>query len=115
LLSEVLSESFAEKVFGTANPVGQILTLPSGQFYARNIDFTVKGIMKDFPRNSHFHPEFITTPEDKGIFSGWAWTYLLLTKNADPEKILTGFKDFYSSCTYNSFGTIVESSKQQSC
>lgn len=99
--SMVLSESFAEKVFGTANPVGQILTLPSGQFYARNIDFTVKGIMKDFPQNSHFHPEFITTPVDKGIFSGWAWTYLLLTKNADPEKILTGFKDFYSSHVEN--------------
>jgi putative ABC transport system permease protein len=99
--SMVLSESFAEKVFGTANPVGQILTLPSGQFYARNIDFTVKGIMKDFPQNSHFHPEFITTPVDKGIFSGWAWTYLLLTKNADPEKILTGFKDFYFSHVEN--------------
>jgi putative ABC transport system permease protein len=104
--SMVLSESFAKKVFGTANPVGQILTLPSGQFYGKNIDFTIKGIMKDFPQNSHFHPEFITTPVDKTIFSGWAWTYFLLSKNANPEKILSGFKDFYSSRVGDKTGEI---------
>jgi len=104
--SMVLSESFAKKVFGTVNPVGQILTLPSGQFYVKNIDFTIKGIMKDFPRNSHFHPEFITTPADKTIFSGWAWTYLLLSKNANAEKILSGFKDFYSSRVEDKTGEI---------
>jgi putative ABC transport system permease protein len=104
--SMVLSESFAKKVFGTAKPVGQILTLPGGQFYGKNIDFTIKGIMKDFPQNSHFHPEFITSPVDKTIFSGWAWTYLLLTKNAYPEKILSGFKDFYSSRVGDKTGEI---------
>ncbi len=95
--SMVVSESFARKTFGNANPVGQILTLPSGQFYGKNIDFTIKGIMKDFPQNSHFHPEFITTPVDRTIFNGWAWTYLLLYKNANPADIISGFKDFYSS------------------
>ena len=93
----VVSESFAKKVFGKVNPVGQILTLPSGQFYGENIDFTVKGIMKDFPQNSHFHPEFITTPVDKTILESWAWTYLLLSDNANPDNIISGFKDFYSS------------------
>jgi putative ABC transport system permease protein len=92
----VVSESFAKKTFGNANPEGQILTLPSGQFYGKDIDFTIKGIMKDFPQNSHFHPEFITTPVDKTIFNGWAWTYLLLYKNANPDNILSGFKDFYT-------------------
>lgn len=95
--SMVVSEIFARKTFGNANPVGQILTLPSGQFYGKNIDFTIKGIMKDFPQNSHFHPEFITTPIDRTIFNGWAWTYILLYKNANPDNIISGFKDFYSS------------------
>jgi putative ABC transport system permease protein len=95
--SMVVSESFARKTFGNVNPVGQVMTLPSGQFYGRNIDFTIKGIMKDFPQNGHFHPEFITTPVDRTIFTGWAWTYLLLYKNANPDNILSGFKDFYSS------------------
>lgn len=95
--SMVVSENFAKKVFGKINPVGQILTLPSGQFYGENIDFVIKGVMKDFPQNSHFHPEFITTSHDKTILAGWAWTYLLLSDNTNPNNILSGFKNFYSS------------------
>jgi putative ABC transport system permease protein len=95
--SMIVSESFAKKTFGKINPVGQILTLPKGQYYGENIDFTVKGIMKDFPQNSHFHPEFITTSRDKTILDAWAWTYLLLSDNANPGTILSRFKDFYSS------------------
>lgn len=93
--SMVVSESFAKKAFGKGNPVGQILTLPAGQYYGRNTDFTVKGIMKDFPQNSHFHPEFITTPVDNSISESWAWTYLLLSENAGSGNILKRFKDFY--------------------
>ena len=99
--SMVVSESFVKRVFGNINPIGQILTLPSGQFYDKNIDFTVKGVMKDYPQNSHFHPEFITTPIDKTIFGDWAYIYLLLSDNANPNNIVSGFKDFYSSHIVN--------------
>jgi putative ABC transport system permease protein len=92
--SMVISEGFAKKVFGDHNPVGHILTIPEGQFYGKNTDFVIKGIMKDFPQNSHFHPEFIATPLDKGEFNRWAWTYLLLSKNANPDNILFRYKDF---------------------
>jgi putative ABC transport system permease protein len=92
--SMVVSESFAKRIFGNLNPVGQILTLPDGQFYGKKYDFTIRGIMKDFPQNSHFHPEFIVAPQDKGEFSRWAWTYLLLSKKAYPENIVSGFKNF---------------------
>ncbi len=95
--SMVVSESFAKRTFGNINPVGQILTQPSGQFYGKNTDFTIKGIMKDFPQESHFHPELITTPIDNTVLDSWAWTYIVLSKNADPGKIISGFKDFYSS------------------
>jgi len=93
----VITESYANKVFGDENPIGQVLTLPKGQFYAENTDFTVKGIMKDFPINNHFHPDFITTPHDKSAFNSWAWVYLLLTENANPDKILSNFLDFGST------------------
>jgi putative ABC transport system permease protein len=99
--SMIVSESFVKRVFGNINPIGQILTLPSGQFYYKNIDFTVKGVMKDYPQNSHFHPEFITTPIDKTIFEDWSWVYLLLSDNANPNNIASGFKDFYSTHTVN--------------
>jgi putative ABC transport system permease protein len=95
--SMVVSESFATRVFGNLNPIGQILTLPAGQYYAENADFTVTGVMKDFPQNSHFHPEFIATPGDKTEFNRWAWTYLLLSENAEPGNILSNFENFFSS------------------
>ncbi len=95
--SMVVSESFAERIFGKVNPVGKVLLLPAGQFYDRDFSFTIKGIMKDLPQNSHFHPELITTPVDKLVFNGWAWTYFLFTENANSGNILSGFKDFYSS------------------
>ncbi|MEN8203659.1 MAG: ABC transporter permease [Bacteroidota bacterium] len=95
--SMVLSESFSRRVFGSSNPVGQILTLPAGQYYAEETDFVVNGIMKDFPQNSHFHPDFITTPLNKSSLESWAWTYLLLHEHADPEPIRSGFKDFIAT------------------
>jgi putative ABC transport system permease protein len=58
---------------------------------------TLKFTMKDFSQNSHFHPEFIASPVDKSVFSGWIWSYLLLSENADPKRITSGFKDFYAA------------------
>jgi putative ABC transport system permease protein len=75
--SMVVSESFAKKVFGNGNPVGEVISIPSGQYYGEKIDFTIKGVMKDFPQCSHFHPELITTSA-KDPINGWAYVYLLL-------------------------------------
>jgi putative ABC transport system permease protein len=92
----VVSESFARRVFGKQNPVGKTLTLPSGQFYGKETDFTIRGVMKDFPHNSHFHPEFIASPESKDEFKEWAWTYFLLHRGSNPAEIVNGFGKFYS-------------------
>lgn len=92
----VISEEYAQKIFGHDNPIGQTLTLPAGQFNAESIDFTVKGVMKDFPSKSHLHPDFIITPKDKSVFNSWAWVYLLLTKTADQQVITEKFLDFGS-------------------
>ncbi len=91
--SMVVSESFARKVFGNENPVGQTMSIPSGQFYGNPSDFTIKGVMKDFPQNSHFHSDLITTP-DKGKITWWAYCYLLLNKNSDPKNIASGYTGF---------------------
>ena len=92
--SMILSESYAKKIFGNEDPVGKILTVPAGQFYSRNTDYTVKGVMRDFPQNSHLHPEFISTPADRSVFEGWGWIYLQLSKEANPGKINSGFRKF---------------------
>lgn len=91
--SMVISASYARKVFGSENPIGQTLTLPAGQYYGNPSDYIIRGIMKDFPQNSHFHPDLITTP-DKGKIDWWAYCYLLLHKNSNPEDITNGYAGF---------------------
>lgn len=95
--SLVITESFALRVFGEIDPIGQILTLPAGQYYAEDSDYVVQGIMKDFPQNSHFHPDLITTPLNEAVFQGWAFTYFLLNANTSPKNIVAGFRDFFAS------------------
>ena len=91
--SMVISESFARKVFGTGDPIGQTISLPAGQYYGVQSDYSVKGVMKDFPQNSHFHPEVVATPAN-GPIQWWAYTYLLLRKNANAENITNGYMQF---------------------
>lgn len=93
----VISDSYAKKVFGNDNPIGQVLTLPEGQFNPESVDLIVKGIMKDFPVNSHLHPDFIASPTDRTVFNSWAWVYLLFSENAEVENINNKFHDFLSS------------------
>uniref|UniRef100_UPI0032167FA8 ABC transporter permease n=1 Tax=uncultured Draconibacterium sp. TaxID=1573823 RepID=UPI0032167FA8 len=92
--SMVVSESFAEKVFGKDNPIGKVLTVPPGQFYGEEQNFTVKGVMKDFPPNTHFHPDFIATPLVDQFNYGWAWTYLVLAENTNPGHLANGISNF---------------------
>jgi putative ABC transport system permease protein len=96
--SVVVTESFSLKIFGSVNPVGEVISIPSGQFYDEKIDFTIKGVMKDFPRNSHFHPEMITTPAN-GEIGQWAYVYLLLHENADPQKIADIYRNHLAEST----------------
>ncbi len=95
--SMVISESFARKIFGEGNPIGQVLSIPEGRYYGQKSDFTVNGIMEDFPDNSHFHPEFIATPVNRSFLEDWAWIYLLLKKKSDPDDIVSSYKQFFAT------------------
>jgi len=92
--SMVVSASFAKKVFGNENPIGKILSIPPGQFYGEEQKFTINGVMEDFPSNSHFHPDLITTPVQDQFTYGWAWTYLALAENANPENVVSGIQNY---------------------
>ncbi len=92
--SLLISQSFAKKIFGDENPVGQMLIIPSGRMHGEPISFQVTGLMEDFPDNSHFHPEFVASPADPSYLDGWAWTYFLLNPGAQPGGIIEGFKSF---------------------
>ncbi len=51
-LGFVLTESTANQIFGTSDALGRIITIDQGQ---QKIDFTVSAVIRDVPKNSHFH------------------------------------------------------------
>jgi len=70
--STVISEKFAQKYFGNENPIGKVLK--SGNEF----DYTITGVMKDMPQNSHFRYDIIFTLSgaDKvfgSLMDHWGW------------------------------------------
>ncbi len=81
----VLSESAAKKYFGDSSPIGKTITEDNENNY------TVTGVMRDAPRNSHVKPEliasFVSDPfhNNNNWFAQSPQTYLLLKEGADPQ------------------------------
>lgn len=95
----VLSESAANKYFGTTDCLGKTLTLNGNQ------QATVTGVMKDIPANSHFRRDIILSLSSLiGVDGNSDWmtnwnrygfnTYLLLRKNASIEKLRAKLPNF---------------------
>lgn len=88
----VISESFAEKIFGDQDPMGKVLTLYSTD---SRYDLKVTGIMENIPQNSHFHFDFllplehlrVRSKEKKVDFLRHCLTYVLLDERSDPEVV----------------------------
>jgi putative ABC transport system permease protein len=83
----VLSEKCARNCFGNGNPVGNTITL---RIDNTNHDFTVEGVFKEFPEQSHFHANvllstsFFTNKRNQAVLTNWGnWsvlTYILMKK-----------------------------------
>ncbi|TDI73746.1 MAG: ABC transporter permease [Bacteroidetes bacterium] len=81
----VLTESMAQKYFGTTTAVGQNIILND------SLSFAVSGVLKDFPSNSHFSADFLVSyatrlqfqPEnDQAWLRLGTYTYVALNQNA---------------------------------
>jgi len=89
----VLTESFARKFFGAADPVGGTLT-----FDSKN-DYLVTGIIRDVPAESHFSFDFLVSLETYAnpMREDWQWnqfyTYFLLEEDGSPEAVLAEFPE----------------------
>jgi putative ABC transport system permease protein len=87
----VITESTALKVFGKDNPIGKVLRLDD------QTDYTVTGVMRDVPPNSHFTFDMLLSfatryVVDKEQTERWMGdfsnhTYLLLGKDADYKEL----------------------------
>ena len=60
-LHVLLTESTAKRYFGSENPVGQTIK------YNAEKDFVVAGVIQDFPKNSHFRPDFIASMSSTSV------------------------------------------------
>ncbi len=97
----MLSETSAKRYFNDENIIGKRLRVNNA------FDVEVTGVYKDFPRQSHWHPEFlvsfVTLENDniygrEGLETNWGnnsfGTYLLLHEAADHKKLDRGFPAF---------------------
>jgi len=91
--SIVITESLARRFFGDEDPMGKILTVPAG--VTSGDSYTVKGLMRDVPENSHLHfdcmiPSVNMHEYHHVDFESWDSTffyhYVQLTPHASPSE-----------------------------
>ena len=108
--SIMLTEKTAKKYFGDEDPINKVIRFNS-QF-----DCKVSGIYKEFPANSHLHPEMLVSFNtlkdsvvygEEGLRTNWGnnsfFTYLLLPPNfkaANLEKLFPAFLDKHMANQY---------------
>ena len=105
----VISETMAKKYFADTNPIGQTLTIYRYDPEGNGASYQIVGVIEDVPPNSHFTYNMLLSfktyehvrlqnTDDDGWFDNSFYTYLLLTKDADPRALeakLPQFIDHY--------------------
>ncbi|RYF63493.1 MAG: ABC transporter permease, partial [Cytophagaceae bacterium] len=93
----VLSETVANKLFGSASPLGKTIQVNGKQAVK------VTGVYADFPVNSHMKPDLLRSyatylkdmGPDNNPETAWTWdgclTYLLLRPGTDPQALSAKF------------------------
>ncbi|NGP87332.1 ABC transporter permease [Fodinibius halophilus] len=98
-MSAVITEEQAERIFGDTNPVGKQLSFKGSE------TFTVTGVLKNMPKNSHFHVDMLLSFNSfkqlynkDGFTKRWywnpCWTYILLEEGAPVEDLEKQLPDF---------------------
>lgn len=86
--SVVISQSLAENIFGNSDPIGKSITVTN-----RNEQLHISGVMKDIPKNSHFHFDLLVSTLGYPNAKKTTWmqsdffTYLVLKEDAEIEKV----------------------------
>jgi putative ABC transport system permease protein len=92
--SVVITESLGEKYFGEEDPLGKVLKLNN------DTDYTITGVCRDVPHNSHFSFNMLCSletvyAENPRVKDFWlnfnAYTYLLLQEGANPAQLEAKF------------------------
>jgi putative ABC transport system permease protein len=84
----VISQTAADKFFGSEDPIGKVLTLKDSK-----TDFKITGVMRNMPANAHFHFDLFASmasfPESREFswMTSEYYTYLVLQKGYDYKKL----------------------------
>ncbi|HSH20637.1 MAG TPA: FtsX-like permease family protein, partial [Draconibacterium sp.] len=84
----VLSETIAKKIFGNEDPINKSLRINT-----RNEPYRITGVMADFPKNTHFNADVLTSFMTNRRSSDGEWlnnsfeTYILLKPNTNPQTV----------------------------
>jgi putative ABC transport system permease protein len=81
-----ICRSLAMKYFGTLNVAGREISVLHQQVPQPKV-YVVDGVMEDFPVNSHFHAELLTSFTDVADQTTWAYTYFLIKKGTDVDAL----------------------------
>ncbi len=81
-LRAMISRSLANKYFGSTDVTGKEISVIHQQDPKAKI-YTIDGVMEDFPANSHFHADLLTSFSSEEDQTTWAYTYFLLKKGTD--------------------------------
>lgn len=102
--SLVLTESLAEKIFGTTEVVGNSLKM-------RNSEHTVTAVIKDVPHNTHLQFSMVGYRESSGR-KAWNYrsadTYVLLNEQASVNQLHDKMPSFIEEYAYRSAGDGLE-------
>jgi putative ABC transport system permease protein len=83
--SLIISETKAKKYFPNGNAIGQTIVLDNDSFNP----YTITGVMKDFPKNSHLYFDFIIPIDDTNM--SWTsqnyFTYVLVDKKTNIQEL----------------------------
>jgi putative ABC transport system permease protein len=88
----IISEKTARKYFGNEEPTGKQIEIVH-QFDTEPHQYEITGVYRDFPENSHFKINLLTSFENPETYNSTAWVYLHLQKGADPDKVGAQIKD----------------------
>lgn len=85
--SIVLTQHLADKIFGTADPLNQMLKLDNSQL------FKVTGVIRDLPNNTQFDFEYLVPIPAQGAYHDNSWntnsyySYVQLQSDAEVDKV----------------------------
>ena len=94
----IITERIAKKYFGNDDPLNKSILCKYGKL---EFNVRVSAVMKEFPDNSHFHPDFVVSMLSfKGLYDNKNWfnngeaTYLMLKPHTNYKSLESKFPSF---------------------